>query len=354
MRIAILSLTEGDGHGAERILSELMQSWKGLKHELIILATKNSKICKSAEQIGLITVALDLKNNFLSTFIELKQLVKVFPDFDIIHGWTARTFEWAWYIAKKRGIPFTCTLHDHPQSNLHKIHRHWMMREIANRSASLVCVSKALEDACIKYKYSANIKVIQNGLIDTANTNKCKYEIPRIGFLGLYAKWKGFSIIKQWIEYLIDERVEWFLYGDICSDLEPEIRSISTRFPNKVIIKGRQIPQSIFNEIDILLNPSIQFDPFPTVLIEAAMSAIPSIASNRGGASEIIIHGKTGYIFNPDQPKSGLDHLRFLIQNPNIANQMGISARSRFENYFSVNKMVELYYTLWEKVHSSV
>jgi glycosyltransferase involved in cell wall biosynthesis len=351
MKIAILSLTEGDGHGAEMMLEHFLQSWNDSQHELTVIATKNSKICRVSQEKGMITIPLNIKDNFLSTLLGIQNTIKILPQFDLVHGWTARTFEWAWYIAKKKNIKYLCTLHDHPLSSVHKKHRHVLVREIANRASSLICVSRAMEKACIEYGYKGHIEVILNGLIDTGNANKSKSKNIRIGFLGLYAKMKGFSIIKQWIETLCNENnnnTEWFLYGTIQNEIEKEVLQIISKYPKNVILKGYRSPEVIYSEIDILVTPSTQFDSLPTVLIEAAMKGIPSIATNLGGANEIIVQNITGFLFNLNNPESGLTYLRNLIRDPVLLKKMGKSARQHFENNFNINRMIDQYRTLWE------
>lgn len=50
---------------------------------------------------------------------------------------------------------------------------------------------------------------------------------------------------------------------------------------------------------DVVLVPSTQADPFPTVVLEAGASARPVVASSLGGAREAIVAHKTGLVVPP-------------------------------------------------------
>lgn len=71
------------------------------------------------------------------------------------------------------------------------------------------------------------------------------------------------------------------------------------------------------------------------VLLEAMASGCATIATNLGGAPEVILNNKTGFIV----PSADLTSLRakieYLISNPKIAIQMGEAARKRVEEMFT-------------------
>ena len=267
----------------------------------------------------------------------------------IIHGWTTKTFEPAYIISKKHGIPFTGTLHDHPKSFYFPPRRKFFMRYFANRAERMVCVSEALRNACNESKYRCPMSVIRNGLVDIVQPSS-ESEKVRIGFLGMHIPFKGFSILKDWVYALKDENVEWLLYDNVCSELEAESKQLVEAFPEKVLLKGSQTPEKIYEETDIVLQLSLRFECLPTVLIEAARQGIPAIATDNGGAGEIIEHAKTGFIFNPEHPQDGLEYLKTIISDTGLRKEMGGRARKRYETLFTVDRMVDAYRSMWDGV----
>jgi glycosyltransferase involved in cell wall biosynthesis len=56
---------------------------------------------------------------------------------------------------------------------------------------------------------------------------------------------------------------------------------------------------AVFKKTDILVFTSVEFDGFPTVLLEAWQRGIPIVASNIGGVGEIIMEGDNGWLYPP-------------------------------------------------------
>lgn len=72
--------------------------------------------------------------------------------------------------------------------------------------------------------------------------------------------------------------------------------SPSIRFYGKLSVDDAQ---RSYAEIDCLVVPSMLYDASPTVIYEALSYGIPVIASDSGGAREIVAPGVTGWLFKP-------------------------------------------------------
>jgi len=67
-------------------------------------------------------------------------------------------------------------------------------------------------------------------------------------------------------------------------------------------IDYQQEPLSYIAAMDIFLLTS-QMEGLPNVLIEAQALGIPVVTTDAGGASETLIHGKTGWVCKKNNPK---------------------------------------------------
>jgi glycosyltransferase involved in cell wall biosynthesis len=105
----------------------------------------------------------------------------------------------------------------------------------------------------------------------------------------------------------------------------------------------------IFSELDICVVPSCFGDPFPTVAMEAGVYGLPVVATRCGGLPEIIEDGVTGLLVDPEQPDQLANKIEWLIQNPEAARAMGMAARDRVFNQFTVEKMVEQFESLFRE-----
>jgi glycosyltransferase involved in cell wall biosynthesis len=63
-------------------------------------------------------------------------------------------------------------------------------------------------------------------------------------------------------------------------------------------------PAELFAKIDVLVVPSLWHEPLGRIVFEAYAHGLPVIATDRGGISEIVSPGETGFLFDPDVPES--------------------------------------------------
>lgn len=265
----------------------------------------------------------------------------------IVHAWGARAFEPALILGRLLGARVSATLHDHPHAAIHGSARQRLIRLTAPRMRPLVCVSDALGDACRAAGLCAACPVIRNG----APSGPPRVEpgpgtVVRVGFFGLYARWKGFDLVRDWIEASGPE-IEWHL----CGVPDPELRAAcdalqAARRPN-VIFRGWVDGPTVVAEMDVLVHASTAFEPFGMVLVDSARAGIPAVASDLGGPPEIVDHGVTGFLFSPSDPSAGLAYLRRLAADPDLRARLGAAARRRFESHFTIEQMVERYAALW-------
>ena len=348
MKIAVLSVTQGEGHGAESVLVELMRAWVAseTRDELFIVAPEQTRILRVARELDLPHAAFASARDAL--FENLRGLGGVkdrFVDADIIHPWTARAFEFGSWFGRRSSARVSGTLHDHPEAFFHGRLRQKLIRYHANRMQGLVCVSEAVQGACDTCGYRCPLRVIHNGLVDVAYPAVPSEQL-RIGFLGMKARFKGFELIRPWMDASAAAGAVWHLFGEADPVL---VKSLDGLPESAYVLHGRKAPESIYPFCDIIVHASSEFDSLPTVLIEAARSGLPALASDLGGGPEIVADGETGFVFSPDDPDTGYAQLLRLIKEPALRQSMGMAARQRFETEFGV-QMVDAYARFWREL----
>ncbi len=78
------------------------------------------------------------------------------------------------------------------------------------------------------------------------------------------------------------------------------------------------------------------------VYLEAAKHGLPLLANRIGGVGDVVIHGKNGYLSDPDDLETLSRNLDILIRNPLIRGQLGDEGRKMVGN------------TTWESVTSKL
>ncbi len=114
--------------------------------------------------------------------------------------------------------------------------------------------------------------------------------------------------------------------------------------------KGRQPNQAILTALKqakFLVFPSLWYENFPRVLLEAMACGTPVIASRLGSMPEIISENVTGLLFEPGNPNDLAQKLDWLMAHETERQQMGLAARREYEQRYiasaAYQKFMEIY-----------
>ena len=346
--VTVISTECGHGSGAESVLVELLGGWDTNDGPLRLLSPIGSLPARAARTacIGLD----DLSASRDAMLPNLGAVLRRLPELrsaKVVHAWHSRGFELALLAGRLLGIPATGTIHDHPECSTHGALRRRVIRQAARRLNGLVFVSDAVAKAWRPLGHSRASVTIHNGMRDMP-ADRPASDMVRVGFLGMNAPWKGFPIAADWASRTAGHGVRWRFYGDVHPAVAAQIRERGEATITGSVA-GRRSAREIFDEVDILVHASTEFDPFPTVLLEAARAAVPVVASSLGGGSEIVDDGTTGYIFDPRQPNRGYSRLAALLGSYDLRERMGRAARARYEQRFTISRMTKGYAAFWNQ-----
>ncbi len=105
-----------------------------------------------------------------------------------------------------------------------------------------------------------------------------------------------------------------------------------------VIFTGHLHPPGIIvPAFDIAVMASRK-ETFGNVAVEASGLGVPVIATDAGGAPEIIEHGRNGLLVQPEDPDALADALKTLYQHPETGRKMGEEGRIMAERRFGIEK----------------
>ncbi len=96
-----------------------------------------------------------------------------------------------------------------------------------------------------------------------------------------------------------------------------------------------------FSLASVVVSPSLCFESFGLVNLEAMAAGRPVVASMWGGPSDVVVDGETGFLVNPLQTAVMADRLRRLLLNPALAKRMGAAGRMRASQMFSLEKQLD-------------
>jgi len=173
-----------------------------------------------------------------------------------------------------------------------------------------------------------------------------------VGMVGRFSPIKNHKMLLEAFGRVVKEapNAKLLLAGDgpLKENSQSAIRN--SQLKDKVIFLGLRmdIPE-ILKALDIYVLPSIA-EAASLTLLEAMAAGLPVAATRAGGDAEIVINNKTGILVSPDDPNGFAGAIIYLIQNPGEAKAMGKAGRERVEREFNIDKMLNEYRELYQKL----
>lgn len=160
-----------------------------------------------------------------------------------------------------------------------------------------------------------------------------------VGFVGRLVDWKGIDVLIQAFSKIHQPNVKLVIFGSGQNQAGSIDKNLKAN--RQVRLAGFINNQAlIFRSIDIFVLPSKKAEPFSTALIEAAMAALPIIATKTGGTEEFIRHGINGLLIPPNDAGKLHEALVRLIDDRQFADKIGAQSRKDTE-MFTEEKLTE-------------
>lgn len=148
-------------------------------------------------------------------------------------------------------------------------------------------------------------------------------------FVGRLSPEKGIAVLVEALRKCPDVRLRAAGTGSE-SDLLAELQQVT--------MLGLQQRENIYSEMhsaSALVVPSLSYETFGLVAIEAFACGLPVIASRLGGLAEIVENGVTGLLFEPGNADDLVVKIQWARSHPGEMRAMGRAARLRYEERFS-------------------
>ena len=127
--------------------------------------------------------------------------------------------------------------------------------------------------------------------------------------------------------------------------LRVEIEQACARPASRLIYLG-QLPRSQVVEqmkrATVLLVPSLWYEGFPMVMVEALSFGLPIIASRIGGLPEMVQDGHSGLLFEPGDPSALLQTLCTFVRDTSRIEAMREASRCQFDSHYTEQKNYEI------------
>ena len=104
------------------------------------------------------------------------------------------------------------------------------------------------------------------------------------------------------------------------------------RLSSAVLLHGSLDKEPLIEKLKqahVLAVPS-SYEGFGIVYLEGMGFGLPAIGTTAGAASEVIEHGKTGYLIAPDDSEALAKHLRSLAEDRGLLTRLSLNAREQY------------------------
>jgi glycosyltransferase involved in cell wall biosynthesis len=149
-------------------------------------------------------------------------------------------------------------------------------------------------------------------------------------FVGRLAQEKG-------VKYLVEASARYRFPLRVAGD-GPDLAMLQSLAHSNVNFLGRLSPEAILTEMrraSVLAIPSLWYEGFPMVILEAFASGTPVIASRLGSLAEIIENGVTGFHVSPGEVENLGECIQRLLSDTDLARGLGRTARQTFINRYT-------------------
>ena len=102
-------------------------------------------------------------------------------------------------------------------------------------------------------------------------------------------------------------------------------------------------------DISVLCSTNI-VETFPQALLEAMAMELPVVSTNVGSVGEVVVDGVTGMLVPEKDTEALADRILRLLDQPDLAREMGRAGRRRVKELFSKEVMVKRFEDLFEQL----
>ena len=354
--------SSNDLYGASKIFLQIIQILKNSEYEIhVVLPSKgpldnlinqNAHVCYHSlgvlrkmylNPLGLINrLVTNLKAiKFLSNYIKHNSIDLVYTNTStILCGGIA---------AIKNNIPSLFHIHEIPTGN--KLYEFLSGKMINKYSNRVLTVSESVKKHWVKYIDSNKIYRIYNGIVFKKTDSNIKLDRKKNDFVitsvARIIPYKGHGYLIDIASELLkkSKRFKFLIVGDTLPNYSSYELSLKQRIKdlgleNQIKFLGfRKDISSILKQSDLFIHSAISPDPLPTVLFESLYNNLPTVATNLGGAIEILDNGNNGLWIPYNDPKKAAN----LISDYCINNKLQKKHLHNSKKHFKINFSTELF-----------
>jgi len=174
---------------------------------------------------------------------------------------------------------------------------------------------------------------------------------PVIAVVGRLVEKKGHRVLLRAVQMLRHRRGRLLLAIAGDGPLRTELESMAEGLGIAAVVRfcgtlAEDQVQELLAVSRVLVVPSVvaadgDRDGLPNVILEAAATGTPIVASNISAIPEFVAHGETGWLVPPDEPRKLADAIAAVLDDPAGAAQRAQAAKRRVAAEYDASRNVQ-------------
>jgi len=225
-----------------------------------------------------------------------------------------------------------------------------IMRRYYNHVNHFICLTSFQRDILVKEGLPRDrVSVLANPVEIKVTESSAAMEKNSVLFVGRVSREKGIRSLFEAARVCSD--IPFLVAGNF--EAMPEARELA---PANVTLLGAVPSQeldALYEKARVFVLPSVWYEGFPTVLLEAMSHGLPMVCSRIGGLPEIVDDGITGLLYEPGNVDELADRIRALWQNPALCQKLGEAGLRKVREDYAADRLLDRLLEIYENLIGS-
>jgi len=351
--------------GAERVIYHLVEHTDSSKYDVSVLCLEQpiGPFGLELQKKGYEVAACNRQPGFDISLVGAVRRFLIDEDIHVVHCHQYTPYIYGFLAGKLTGRRVIFTEHGRFFPDERKAKRVIINPLLSFFTNDITSISAATREALVRYENfpRSKIEIIYNGIDGSHGQASSKQETRKqLGIeedafvLGTVARLdpiKNHDMMIRVLKTIREKHPEVYLIivGDGPERRRLERLVADLGLSSFVIFTGfREDTDLFYSVMDLFMLTSFSEGTAMT-LLEAMACSLPCIVTNVGGNPEIVEDQRTGFIIPVNDEKALSDKISILMNDNVLRKQIGSAGRKRFEENFTVEKMVRAYEKLYNE-----
>ena len=364
VRVLHVTFNMGIG-GTEQVIRQLITGLDSerVTSEILCIDGQVGAIGEQLRESGIPIVAVQRRPGFDRSLIRIIRTRLRKGHFDVVHCHQYTPWVYGWFAALGLPVSVVFTEHGRFYPDRYRYKAALVNQAMARTTRAMVAISEATSQALARYEFlpRSRIRVVYNGIAalqpdrDRMAALRAELGIPDQAFvMGTVSRMdpvKNQSMMLRAFHRFLQQCPEgWLLVvGDGAERESLQFLAGELGISERVTFTGSvSQPANHMALMEVFLLSSFTEGTSMT-LLEAMSLGIPAVATDVGGNPEIVREGINGMLVPVDDEQAFAEAMIGLWQEPETRSQLGQGARTRFDERFSREVMVNAYQEIYRE-----